>query len=528
MYSCEDRMRAVELYIKYGCHSAAVIRELGYPNHHTLLYWYDEYQKNRKLHIKRKSTQRYSTEQKQAALSFYTEHGRSIAYTIKTLGYPSTTLFKMWLNEAFPDRKKRCVSGGAMVEYSQETKQQAVIDLCARKSSAQEVAKAHGVSRVTLYKWKGQLLGEERSTAMPKKKVSQADEAEALEQRIADLRAEEASMNEKLFRAQLEYDILEKAAELLKKGLGINLKSLTNREKAALIDALRPQYRLNLLLQEISISKSSYCYQEKSLHVQDRYAQVRAKIHEIFSASRRTYGYRRIYKCLENEGIAVSEKVVRRIMCEESLVVYRKKRKKYSSYVGEVSPAVPNILNRDFHAEAPNVKWLTDITEFGLPAGKVYLSPIIDCFDGLPISWTIGTSPSAELANTMLDGAISILKEGERPIIHSDRGGHYRWPGWIERMEVAQLTRSMSKKGCSPDNSACEGFFGRLKNEMFYGTSWQDVSIDEFISVLDDYMHWYCETRIKLSLGGMSPLEYRRSLGLSANNINPAAPIAVA
>ena len=95
-------------------------------------------------------------------------------------------------------------------------------------------------------------------------------------------------------------------------------------------------------------------------------------------------------------------------------------------------------------------------------------------------------------------------------------------------MEVAQLTRSMSKKGCSPDNSACEGFFGRLKNEMFYGTSWQDVSIDEFISVLDDYMHWYCETRIKLSLGGMSPLEYRRSLGLSANNINPAAPIAVA
>nr|MCR4651880.1 IS3 family transposase [Lachnospiraceae bacterium] len=161
-------------------------------------------------------------------------------------------------------------------------------------------------------------------------------------------------------------------------------------------------------------------------------------------------------------------------------------------------------------------KWLTDITEFHIPAGKVYLSPIIDCFDGLPVSWTIGTSPDAELVNTMLDNAVSILNENEHPIVHSDRGCHYRWPGWIERMEKAGLTRSMSKKGCSPDNSACEGFFGRLKNEMFYGRSWQDVTIEEFIAVLDDYIHWYAEKRIKLSLGGLSPIQYRIKLGLIA------------
>ena len=93
---------------------------------------------------------------------------------------------------------------------------------------------------------------------------------------------------------------------------------------------------------------------------------------------------------------------------------------------------------------------------------------MIDCFDGLVVSWSIGISPSADLVNTMLDDAISLLNEGEHPIVHSDRGAHYRWPGWIERMNKAGLTRSMSKKGCSPDNSACEGFFGRLKNEMFY------------------------------------------------------------
>lgn len=206
--------------------------------------------------------------------------------------------------------------------------------------------------------------------------------------------------------------------------------------------------------------------------------------------------------------------MIRRIMKEEHLIVPNVKRKRYSSYIGEISPAVENVIQRDFHAERPNVKWLTDITEFHIPAGKVYLSSIIDCFDGLAVAWSIGTSPNAELANSMLDAAIPLLGSGERPVVHSDRGGHYRWPGWIQRMELAQLTRSMSKKGCSPDNSACEGFFGRLKNEMFYGRPWDGISVKQFIDMLDDYLHWYNEERIKLSLGGMSPLEYRQSLRL--------------
>ena len=214
-------------------------------------------------------------------------------------------------------------------------------------------------------------------------------------------------------------------------------------------------------------------------------------------------------------GKKISEKVVRRLMREQNLSVRKVKKRKYSSYQGEITPAVENVINRDFHAEKPNEKWLTDITEFHIPAGKVYLSPIIDCFDGMPVSWTIGTSPDANLVNTMLDEGILTLAEGEKPLVHSDRGAHYRWPGWIERMEAAGLTRSMSKKGCSPDNSACEGFFGRLKNELFYDRNWNHVSIESFISKLEEYMHWYNEDRIKMSLGGMSPLQYRRGLALS-------------
>ncbi len=116
----------------------------------------------------------------------------------------------------------------------------------------------------------------------------------------------------------------------------------------------------------------------------------------------------------------------------------------------------------------------------------------------------------------MLDDAIATLKSNEHPIVHSDRGCHYRWPGWIEKIENAGLIRSMSKKGYSPDNSACEGVFGRLKNEMFYNTDWTDISIDEFVTILTDYLVWYNEKRIKKSLGFMSPMEYRRNLGFAA------------
>lgn len=193
-----------------------------------------------------------------------------------------------------------------------------------------------------------------------------------------------------------------------------------------------------------------------------------------------------------------------------------RRKRNYSSYKGEISPAPENIINRDFHADTPNAKWLTDLTEFHIPAGKVYLSPIIDCFDGMVVSWAIGTSPDAELVNTMLDDAMSQLSDEEHPIIHSDRGSHYRWPGWLSRVEKAGLIRSMSRKGCSPDNSACEGFFGRLKNEMFYNRSWQGVCIEQFINELDSYLVWYNEKRIKMSLGAMSPMDYRRSKGLVA------------
>ena len=263
------------------------------------------------------------------------------------------------------------------------------------------------------------------------------------------------------------------------------------------------------------MAKSSYYYQRAAIKRPDKYREIYTNIIELFKENRNCYGYRRIHSELKKIGIDVSEKIVRRTMKAEKLTVPTKRMRKYSSYKGEITPEVDNIIDRNFHADDPNKKWLTDITEFAIPAGKVYLSPMIDCFDGMVVSWNISTTPDSILVNSMLEDAIGTLSPSEHPLIHTDRGSHYRWPGWIERMETAGLTRSMSKKGCSPDNAACEGFFGRLKNEMFYGRSWIDVSIWGFIDEINSYINWYNTKRIKHSLGYMSPTEHRHKLGLA-------------
>ena len=120
-----------------------------------------------------------------------------------------------------------------------------------------------------------------------------------------------------------------------------------------------------------------------------------------------------------------------------------------------------------------------------LPSGrKVYLSAIRDCFDSSVVAWRAGERPDAALANSTLEDACALLAPGERPVIHSDRGGHYRWPGWISICEGHGLARSMSAKGCSPDNAAMEGFFGLLKREFWHGRDWSGWTPARFIEEL--------------------------------------------
>lgn len=412
-------------------------------------------------------------------------------------------------------------ASGQVVRCSQEQKIQAAMDYYIANKKPKQLAEEYGVTTNTIFKWRDLLLSGEMSLPLSKKEKiivepkASNQAGQNIRNEIDELKKQAEELKDQVYHLKLEKDALEMVAKIIKKAQGVSLETLTNREKSIVIDALRKAYKLKELLPIFRMSKSSYCYQKVVINAPDKYMKIRKKIRQEFIESNGTYGYRRIHSRITRDNTRISEKIVRQIMLEENLIIKQKKRRKYNSYQGEITPAVANLLEQNFHADKPNEKWLTDITEFHIPAGKVYLSPIIDCFDGLPVSWSIGTSPDAELVNTMLDNAIASLKEGEYPICHSDRGGHYRWPGWIDRIEKANLTRSMSRKGCSPDNSACEGFFGRLKNEMFYDRSWGDLSIEEFIEKLDCYIHWYAEKRIKMSLGGMSPLEYRRKLKLA-------------
>lgn len=508
MYSYEDRLRAVQLYIKLGKRIGLTIGQLGYPTKNALKAWYLEYEQSRELRAGYSRLAKFSQAQKQRAVDHYLEHGQCIAATIKALGYPCRSLLSVWLHELHP---QHTLVIGRLQELAPEAKQSAVIALCTRPASAQAVADEVGVSRGSLYKWKNQLLGHDAPASMKRKQNAPASSDRTdLEQQFETLRQD-------IRRLQLEKDVLKKANELLKKELGIDQQPLTNREKTLLVDALRSIYTVTELLCELNLPRSSYFYHRARLGAGDKYAEVRQAMTNIFERNYRCYGYRRLHASLGDQCVNVSEKVVRRLMKQERLVAATSKRRRYGSYMGEISPAPDNVLNRDFSASAPNEKWLTDITEFQIPAGKVYLSPMIDCFDGMVVSWSIGTRPNAELVNTMLDAAIDkVAASGERPVVHSDRGGHYRWPGWLARIANAELVRSMSRKGCSPDNAACEGFFGRLKTEMFFARDWLSTSLEEFVAAVDAYIRWYNEVRIKSSLGFRSPVEHRRRLGLAA------------
>jgi transposase InsO family protein/transposase-like protein len=511
MYSYEDRIRAVELYIKLGKRVTATIRQLGYPTKKALKSWHLEYEQRHDLpsgYVRSKP--KYSAEQKAVAVAHYLNHGRCLAVTVRAVGYPGLVTLSTWLDELYPEGRRRIVGKAGDVTHPQEVKQAAVIALCTREESVRVLAQRIGVSRPTLYNWKNKLLGSEVPASMKRHDDSPAPEQRELEQQVESLRHD-------IRQLQLEHDILKKANELLKKGLGVDLRLLSNQEKTLLVDALRQTYALSELFAELELARSSYFYHRARLRASDKFADLRRVITGLFELNHRCYGYRRIWAALARQQVFISEKVVRRLMKQERLAVPTARRRRYSSYLGEICPAPHNLINRDFQAAAPNEKWLTDITEFQIPAGKIYLSPMIDCFDGLVVSWSIGTHPEAELVNTMLDAAIEkVANSNDRPVVHSDRGAHYRWPGWLSRISDANLIRSMSRKGCSPDNAACEGFFGRLKTELFYPRNWQATTIDQFIKQVDAYIRWYNEKRIKISLGSLSPIEYRESLGLAA------------
>lgn len=279
MYSYEERLKAVELYIKYNNNSAAVIRELGYPNRGTLRLWVKEFNQEGSLHEKYKDKSKYSDEQRKYAVNYYLEHGRSISKTIRAIGYPNRYTLSLWLQEDVEGYHTRPIAKSSKAVYTEDEKKEAVIHTEIREKSVNDIAEDYGVTRVTLYKWKEELLGSESECTMKKQDQdtitnrSTSEETDQLKQEVERLRKE-------VYRLQLEKDILEKAAQIIKKEKGINLNELTNKEKTILIDALKEKYPLKELLIELKISKSSYFYQENAMKLGDKFPQLFFTTHD--------------------------------------------------------------------------------------------------------------------------------------------------------------------------------------------------------------------------------------------------------
>lgn len=277
--------------------------------------------------------------------------------------------------------------------------------------------------------------------------------------------------------------------------------------RTQVIAALKADYPLPVLLAVAGLARSTFFYHQARLTRPDPHAGLKAAIAEAFEAARGRYGHRRIHAVLTRQGLRVAKKTVRTLMNTLGLVCKVRRARRYRSWLGQPGTIAANVLNRQFGAEAPDTKWVTDVTEFRIGDHKVYLSPVIDLFDRSVVAYTCGLSPSLELTNSSLRAAIATLPAGASPLVHSDQGFQYQHASWRTLLADAGLTQSMSRRATCLDNSIAENFFGHLKEELFHHNRFDTV--DEFTTALDDYLNWYNTTRISTTLKGLSPAEYR-------------------
>ena len=275
---------------------------------------------------------------------------------------------------------------------------------------------------------------------------------------------------------------------------------------AKAINELRPEYPLDLLLELRKMARSTFYYHLKRLNNKDKYYKEKEEIKNIFYEHRGRYGYRRITAEMRNRRYGINHKTVQKLMTSMSLKCQIRKVR-YRSYKGDIGKIAPNVINRDFSADTPNQKWATDVTQINIGNTKLYLSPLLDMFNGEIISYNISKTPNMEQIYDMLDKAFAKYDNLKGLIIHSDQGWQYQHYGYRKRLQDRQILQSMSRKGNCLDNAMAENFFGIMKSELLYNQKFD--SPEEFIEALKEYMEYYNNKRIKSRLKGKSPVQYR-------------------
>ena len=313
--------------------------------------------------------------------------------------------------------------------------------------------------------------------------------------------------NERL-KAEIEY--LKKSRSLTKK-----LEGVTSEEKTKIVTSLRAKYQLSVLLEVSNMASSVYYYHvsQDKLKV-NKYIEIEKEIDNIYlNKHKKRIGYNRVYIELKKLNYIIGKNKVLEIMRNKGYTRNKtKKWRKYNSYAGDLGFTKPNYMNRDFHTTKPYEKAGTDITMFRTEKGPVYLSPVIDFDSREVLSYTLGTNAKMDKITKMLD----LLKKQHSDrvkgmMIQSDQGIQYQNSRYQTKLEEMGIIQSMSRKGNCLDNSPTENFFGRMKEEMWFGHEEEYKNPKALIKAIDEYIDYYNNTRL-VTKHKMSPVEYRNNM----------------
>lgn len=450
----------------------------------------------------------YSKEDRERILADLRASGLTDAAFSRIPGNPCRECLRRWRRQAergeldVPDRAVRGRRAHAKHARCPGATRREAASLLRKGMPPSAVARRLGVSSGAIVSsWARKAAG--GATMTPGKGAARMD-GDAAAARVAELEAE-------LAEERMRVDALR---ELMRDPKAGDPASLSNSRKAELGERLRRGFghRLRDVLILLRISKSSYEYARRANErAEARADEVSGRVRHAFEASTRRYGYRRVLASMRSgaDGLPpmeASEREVRRAMREGGMVARRtRRRSRWTSYEGEPDARPANLPLRaggahDFAAAAPGMLAVTDVTEFKVAGGaKVYLSPVVDCFDGMPAAWSISRHPDSALADSSLAACLASLPEGSGPVVvHTDGGGLYRSRSWKRLCEEGGAVRSMSRKARCPDNARAEGFFGALKEEFYNGLDWSRVGPEEFAARLDAYIVWYRDERLKL------------------------------
>lgn len=262
------------------------------------------------------------------------------------------------------------------------------------------------------------------------------------------------------------------------------------------------------------MARSTYYYWLRKMSRPEKYKEVKEEMKAIFQENKGRYGYRRMTMELRNRGYKINHKTVQKLMRVLGIQGIRRKMRRFSTYKGTIGKIADNLLKRDFKAEKPNEKWATDVTRFVVNDEKLYLSLIIDLYNGEIVSYNLSRRTYFSQVTDMLERAFEKIPDGTNLILHSDQGWQYQMREYQEMLKEKGIRQSMSRKGNCLDNAVAENFFGILKTELFYENIYE--SIEELEKDITQYIEYYNNRRIKSKLKGMSPVEYRLHSLMSA------------